>query len=62
MDSVTYSFFEQLRHYQLGEIEPAPIPAGAVLIIKGVGLLLAVSALVATLAARVPDGSADSAS
>ena len=54
-----FSFFEQLRRYRLGEIDPAPIPTGVVLIIKGVGVLLAIVALVATLRARVPRGSSD---
>jgi hypothetical protein len=47
-----YSFFEQLRSYQLGEIDPAPIPSSWVLAIKGVGVLLALAALLATLTAR----------
>ena len=55
-----YSFFEQLRRYRLGEIDPAPIPSSAVLIIKGAGVFLAIVALVATLRARNPDGSSDS--
>jgi hypothetical protein len=46
------SFFEQLRRYRLGEIDPAPIPSSAVLIIKGVGVLLAVVALIAMLSAE----------
>jgi hypothetical protein len=49
-----YSFFEQLRHYQLGEIDPAPIPSSWVLAIKGAGVLLAIAALLATLTAREP--------
>jgi hypothetical protein len=48
------SFFEQLRRNLLGEIDPAPIPSSAILIIKGVGVLLAVVALVATLSAKQP--------
>jgi hypothetical protein len=48
------SFFEQLRRYRLGEIDPAPIPSWAVLTIKGVGLLLAIAALVVSLTAREP--------
>jgi hypothetical protein len=55
-----YSFFEQLRRFRLGEIDPAPIPSSAVLAIKGVGVLLAIVALVATLRAAHPGGSADS--
>ena len=54
-----YSFFEQLRRYRLGEIDPAPIPSGAVLIIKGAAVLLAIMALVITLRARNPEGSPD---
>ena len=54
-----YSFFEQLRRYRLGEIDPAPIPSGAVLVIKGAAVLLAIVALVATLRARNPEGSPD---
>lgn len=46
-----YSFFEQLRRYRLGEIDPAPIPSSAVLIIKGAAVLLAIVALVFTLRA-----------
>ena len=49
-----YSFFDQLRRYQLGEIDPAPISSAWVLGIKGVGLLLAIAALLATLKARPP--------
>lgn len=56
-----YSFFEQLRRYQLGEIDPAPIPSGWILTIKGVGVLLAVIALVATLMAKQRAGSSDAA-
>ena len=50
-----YSFFEQVRRYRIGEIDPAPIPSGAVVAIKGIGVLLAAAALVATLAAKYPD-------
>ena len=49
-----YSFFEQLRRHQLGEIDPAPISSGSVLAIKGVGVLLAIAALLATLKAKRP--------
>ena len=49
-----YSFFEQLRRFRLGEIDPAPISSGAVLTIKGVGVLLAIVALVLTLRATKP--------
>jgi hypothetical protein len=51
------SFFEQLRRNLLGEIDPAPIPSNAILVIKGVGVLLAVVALIATLSAKQPDQS-----
>ena len=54
-----FSFFEHLRRYRLGEIDPAPIPTGVVLMIKGVGVLLAIVALVATFRATAPDGSSD---
>jgi hypothetical protein len=47
-----YSFFEQLRRYRIGETDPSAIPSGAVVAIKGVGILLAGAALVMTLAAR----------
>ena len=57
-----YSFFEQLRRYRLGEIDPAPVPAGMVLVIKGVGVALAIAALIATLRARTPGSAVDSAS
>jgi hypothetical protein len=57
-----YSFFEQLRRYRLGEIDPAPIPTSAILIIKGVGVLLAIVALVATLWATAPRDSLGSPS
>ncbi len=49
-----YSFFEQLRRNQLGEIDPAPIPSAWVLAIKGVGVVLAIAALLATLQAKRP--------
>jgi hypothetical protein len=45
-----YSFFEQLRRYRIGEIDPSAIPSGVVVAIKGVGILLAGAALVTTLA------------
>lgn len=48
------SFFGQLRGYQLGEVDPAPIPSSWVLAIKGVGVLLAIAALLATLTAKEP--------
>jgi hypothetical protein len=52
-----YSFFEQLRRYRLGEIDPAPIPSSVILVIKGVGFLLAIAALVATFRATISDKS-----
>lgn len=54
-----YSFFEQLRRYRLDEIDPAPIPSSAVLIIKGAAVLLAIVALVFTLRATKPASSFD---
>jgi hypothetical protein len=44
-----YSFFEQVRRYLLGEVDPAPIPSGWIVAIKGGGLALAVLALILTL-------------
>ena len=55
-----YSFFEQLRRYRLGETDPAPIPSSAMVAIKGVGVLLAIAALVATLSATPPEESVGS--
>jgi hypothetical protein len=52
-----YSFFEQLRRYQLGETDPGPVPSGMIVAIKGAGLLLAIAALIATLRARPPEAS-----
>lgn len=49
------SFFEQLRRNRLGEIDPAPISSSAVLTIKGIGVLLAIVALIATLSAKRPE-------
>jgi hypothetical protein len=49
-----YSFFEQLRRYRLGEIDPAPISSEAMLAIKGFGVLLAIVALVLTVTAKHP--------
>jgi hypothetical protein len=46
------SFFGHLKQYLHGEADPAPIPSGAVLAIKGIGFLLAIAALIATLAAK----------
>lgn len=47
-----YSFFEQLRRFRLGEIDPGAIPSSAMLAIKGAGVLLAIVALVLTVRAR----------
>jgi hypothetical protein len=44
-----YSFFEQVRRYLLGEVDPAPISSGWIVGIKGGGLALAVLALILTL-------------
>jgi hypothetical protein len=44
-----YSFFEQVRRYLLGEVDPAPISSGWIVAIKGGGLALAVLALILTL-------------
>jgi hypothetical protein len=49
-----YSFFGQLKSWSLNEIDPAPIPSGWVLLIKGVAVSLAVLALVASLR-RAPE-------
>ena len=48
------SFFGQLYRFQQNEIDPAPISSGWVLAIKGIGLLLAAVALIATLRAKEP--------
>ena len=50
-----YSFFEQLRRNQLGEIDPAPVSSAWVLAIKGIGVLLAIASLLATLKAKRPN-------
>jgi hypothetical protein len=44
-----YSFFGQLKSWRLHEIDPAPISSGWVLLIKGLGVTLAVLALWASL-------------
>ena len=49
-----YSFFEQLHRNRLGISDPALIPSLWVAVIKGVGLALAVIALVLTLK-RLPE-------
>jgi hypothetical protein len=43
------SFFEQLRRYQMGMADPAPISSGWVVVIKGVGFGLGILALVFSL-------------
>jgi hypothetical protein len=43
------SFFEQLRRYQMGLADPAPISSGWVVVIKGVGFGLGIIALVLSL-------------
>lgn len=49
-----YSFFGQLHSLRLGEIDPAPIGSGRVLLIKGVAVGLAVIALIVSLR-RLPE-------
>jgi hypothetical protein len=49
-----YSFFEQIRRNAAGEIDPASVPPTWIAIIKGVGLALAVLALVVTLRSSDP--------
>ena len=51
------SFFGQLQSLRLGEHDPAPIASGWVLLIKGVGFILAIIALVFSLK-RLPDNEA----
>src|SRR6185312_13504391 len=48
------SFFEQVHRYRLGISDPAPISSLWVAVIKGVGLALAVIALLVTLR-RLPE-------
>lgn len=48
------SFFGQLHSMRMGELDPAPVPSECVAVIKGVGLLLGVIALVGTLK-RLPN-------
>jgi hypothetical protein len=48
------SFFGQLQHIRMGELDPAPIPSEWVAAIKGMGLLLGVIALAVTLR-RLPE-------
>jgi hypothetical protein len=47
-----YSFFEQVRRNSLGEVDPVPISSSWMAVIKGIGLALAVLALVLTLRGR----------
>ena len=49
-----YSFFGQLQSLRLGERDPAPISSGWVLVIKGIALALAITALIVSLK-RLPD-------
>ena len=49
------SFFGQLQRLRLGEVDPAPIASEWVAVIKGIGLVLAVLALTASLR-RLPEG------
>jgi hypothetical protein len=49
------SFFGQLQRLRLGEVDPAPIASEWVAVIKGIGLILAVLALTASLR-RLPEG------
>jgi hypothetical protein len=49
-----YSFFGQLKSNRLGELDPAPIASGWVLVIKGIAVALAILALVLSLR-RLPD-------
>lgn len=44
-----YSFFDQMHRYQLGMNDPAPISSGWVALIKGIGLVLGILALVLSL-------------
>jgi hypothetical protein len=46
------SFFGHLERYLHNDTDPPPISSGAVFAIKGVGLLLAIAAQIATLASR----------
>ena len=49
------SFFMQLEAIRLGEVDPAPIPSECVAVIKGVGFVLAILSLVASLRPLPPD-------
>jgi len=55
-----YSFFGQLQSMRLGEQDPAPIASGWVLLIKGIGVTLAVAALLVSLK-RLPADDASAA-
>ena len=50
------SFFSQLERMRLGEADPAPISSEWVAVIKGVGFILAILSLVASLRPLPPDG------
>jgi hypothetical protein len=43
------SFFEQLRRFRLGIVDPAPISSGWVAVIKGIGLGIGVACLIFSL-------------
>ena len=49
-----YSFFGQMRSWQLGETDPAAISSGWVLVIKGIAWALAILALAISLR-RLPE-------
>lgn len=49
-----YSFFGQLKSVRSGEIDPAPIASGWILVIKGIAVALAVVALIVSLR-KLPD-------
>lgn len=52
-----YSFFGQVKSLRAGELDPAPIASGWVLVIKGVAVALAVAALIVSLK-RLPNDEA----
>ncbi len=54
-----YSFFGQLRSMQAGEADPAQIPSGSILLIKGIMVGLAVVALVVSLRALPAERAGD---
>ncbi len=49
-----YSFFGQLKSFRLGERDPAPIASEWILLIKGIAVVLAITALVVSLR-RLPE-------